>query len=366
MLARHNIFPDVRKIAVLRANALGDLMFALPALEALRVAYPDAEIVLLAKKWHTAFLAGRPSPVDRVVAVPLYNGVSGSTDEMVQEDSEELERFFAAMRREQFDLGVQIHGGGRNSNPFLLRCGPRFTVGARTPDAAMLDRWIPYIFYQSEIFRYLETVALAGAVPVVLEPRLSVIAQDREEAARIVHPTDQPLVALHPGAGDPRRHWPTEKFAAVGDALVAAGARVVVTGTEAERYLVEAVVHAMQADAINLCERLTLGGLAGLLERCSVVVSNDSGPVHLAGAVGTPTVGIYWCGNLITAGPPTRARHHPLISWRLDCPVCGRNCTRESCTHRESFVADVAVEDVIAAAREFLDHTAQPIAERLA
>src|SRR5258708_31084265 len=69
--------PGVRKIAVLRANALGDFILTLPALEALRAAYPHAEIVLLAKKWHAAFLANRPGPVDRVVVVPPYGGVGG-------------------------------------------------------------------------------------------------------------------------------------------------------------------------------------------------------------------------------------------------------------------------------------------------
>ena len=68
--------PDIRKIAVLRANGLGDFIFALPALEALRVAYPEAEIVLLGKKWHANFLANRPGPVDRVIVVPVSKGVN--------------------------------------------------------------------------------------------------------------------------------------------------------------------------------------------------------------------------------------------------------------------------------------------------
>src|SRR5437667_7394301 len=68
--------PDVHKIAVLRANAIGDLTFALPALEALCAAYPGAELVLLGQEWHARFLEGRPGPVDRVVVVPPYRGVS--------------------------------------------------------------------------------------------------------------------------------------------------------------------------------------------------------------------------------------------------------------------------------------------------
>src|SRR5579883_2710543 len=119
MTAEAKLLPDVRKIAVLRANALGDFVFTLPALEALRHAYPEAEIVLLAKAWHAAFLRGRPSPVDRVVVIPPYGGIGASPE--VGENSAEIEHFFAEMQRERFDLALQLHGGGGHSNSFVLR-----------------------------------------------------------------------------------------------------------------------------------------------------------------------------------------------------------------------------------------------------
>lgn len=342
---------NVAKIAVLRANALGDLIFALPALEALRAAYPGAEIVLLAKDWHAAFLSGRPGPVDRVIVVPPSRGVSEGPD--FAEDPAALQRFFDAMARERFDLAIQIHGGGRYSNPFVRRLGARTTVGLKTPDAAPLDESVPYVYFQPEILRYLEVVSRVGARPVALEPRVSLTAGDRAEARTVVPEGGRPLVALHPGASEAQRCWPAEKFAAVGDALAAAGARVVVTGTGGERLLVEAVTAAMETEAQDLCGRLSLGGLAGLLSRCRVVVSNDSGPLHLAGAVGAATVGIYWCFNFINAGPTTRSRHRPVISWTLACPVCGRDYTRTRtvCDDRVSFVADAPLEEAIAAAR---------------
>src|SRR5690348_10416996 len=101
--------PEVRKIAVLRANALGDFIVTLPALEALRAAYPGAEIVLLAKPWHAALLEGRPGPVDRVVIVPPAHGVGIGPDE--HEDPESLDAFFEAMEGERFDLALQLYGG---------------------------------------------------------------------------------------------------------------------------------------------------------------------------------------------------------------------------------------------------------------
>jgi len=340
------VVADVRKIAVLRANAVGDFIFSLPALHALRAAYPNAEIAFLGRRWHLEFLSARPSPLDRLIAVPHSRGVNDGGPE----DPAALEEFFAAMRRERFDLALQIHGGGRNSNPFVQRLGARLTAGLKAPDAPPLDRWIPYIYFQQEVLRYLEVVALVGARPVGLEPRISVTERDLAEAQAAVPAGSQPMAMLNPGAGDARRRWSVENFARVGDALSRAGAQVVINGTPAECGLVEGVIGNMKTTAQNLCGRLGLGGLAGLLTRCRVAVSNDSGPLHLAGAVGTPTVGIYWCGNLINSGHLGRARHRPFASWRLDCPVCGRNTIRDNCEHHVSFVDDVAVEEVTGAA----------------
>ncbi len=347
---------EIQKIAVLRANAIGDWVFAQPALGALRAAYPQAEIVLLGRPWHAEFLAHRPSPIDRVIVVPPSRGIR---EENEREDLSESERFFAAMRAEHYDLAIQLHGGGYNSNPFVRRLGARMAIGLKTPDALPLDRCVPYVYFQSEILRCLEVVSLVGAHTSELEPRIAVTEDDLEESRRVVADASQPLVALHPGAGDGRRRWPPEKFAAVGDALHAAGARIVVTGQWTEAPLVRAVIAAMRTDAVNLYNRLSLGGLVGLLSRCRVVVSNDSGPLHLAGAVGAPTVGIYWCGNLINAGPLTRAHHRPLLSWRLDCPICGRNTISDNCNHHDSFVADVPTDAVMTAALDLFQNENQ-------
>lgn len=348
--------PDVHKIAVLRANALGDFIFILPALEALDSAYPDAEIVLLAKAWHKEFLERRPSPVDRVIVIPPCEGVSEEIG--TGEDRAGLEQFFSSMVRERFDLAFQLHGGGLHSNPFTLRLGARTTIGLKTPDAVALDRWIPYIYFQQEIIRYLEVVALAGASMTTLTPRIVVTARDLEEASRVVPEGKRPLVALHPGASDPRRRWPAGKFAAVGDALAAAGAHVVVTGTKDEQELVTAVVDAMGADAQNLSGQLSLGGIAALFARCRVVVSNDSGPLHLAAAVGAPTVGIYWCFNMVNASELTRARHYPLVSWQLICPICGSDYSRAHCSHAVSLVGEVPTTEVIDAALDLFERCA--------
>lgn len=345
---------DVHKIAVLRAGGLGDAIFTLPALWALKETYPEAEITLLGGPLQTGLFSGGRGPVTRAIPVPSSTGVNGP-DTGVDEDEEELERFFAQMREERFDLALQMHGGGGYSNPFVRRLGARVSAGTRTPDAPPLDRTVPYVYYQSEYLRHLEVAGLVGARTADLEPRLPVTEEDLAETGDTIPEDGVPLVALHPGAGDERRRWPAGKFSTVGDALAGEGAHVAVVGVEEDRSLISEVVDGMNYEALDLCGRLSLKGLAGLLSRCEVVVSNDSGPLHLAAAVGAATVGIYWGPNLITASPPTRNRHRPALSWRPDCPVCGASFFYgDGCEHTASVVADVPVEEVTGSALDLL------------
>jgi ADP-heptose:LPS heptosyltransferase len=343
------VFPDVRRIAVLRGGGLGDLLFATPALEALDAAYPAAEIVLLGVPASAALLADRQGPVDRVVTLPPAAGV--------YEADEPGGRARFAAEVGAVDLGVQLHGGGRNSNPLLLSLSPRWTVGARTPDAAELTRWLPYRYYQNEVMRALEIVGLAGAAPVSVVPGLPVNPRDLAVAGEALAGLPEPLLTIHPGATDPRRHWPAERFAEVAAAVAARGAGVAVVGSPAERELVRKVAALTGSPAVRPLTNLDLAGLCGVLTRSRVVLANDSGPRHLAEAVGTATVGIFWLGNALNAGSLGRAHHRVLLSWTTRCPVCGVDCTREDvprCEHDVSFVAGVPVADALREVVELL------------
>ncbi|WDZ86424.1 glycosyltransferase family 9 protein [Micromonospora cathayae] len=352
--------PDVERIAVLRANALGDFVFVLPALDALRAAYPEAELVLLGAPWHAELLRDRPGPVDRVLVVPPAPGIR---DPVRGEPASEPARFLAAARAERFDLALQLHGGGGNSNPLVNGLGARLTAGLRAEDAPPLDRWIRYVYYQNEVLRYLEVVGLVGAPATTVVPRFPVTDADRAEARRVLGDPDRPRVALHPGATDTRRRWPAGRFAEVARELVADGYEVLVTGTPAEQELVDRVVAAAKVPVRPQVGTLDLGALAACYAGCALVISNDTGPLHLAAAVGAATIGVYWVGNLINSGHLLRGRHRPIMSWTVHCPVCGVDCTRGvyparpgdgECPHRDSFVTDVPTVEVVETARELL------------
>jgi ADP-heptose:LPS heptosyltransferase len=351
-----DVVHDVDDIAVVRAAGIGDLVFALPALEALRIAYPTARITLLARASHAELLAARPAPVDGVEIVPPYGGVSAP--ENAAQSSRELDAFFECMQARRFDIALQLHGGGGNSNRFVARLGARVTAGSRAHDAPPLDRWIRYDTYYPEVLRCLEVVRLVGARPSdALVPHLTVVADDAARADALLArcARERPIAVLHPGATDPRRRWPVARFAAVGRALVDWGLDVVVSGTDDEYALAAAVADQVGCGGSALAGLMSLSSLVGVLAAASVVVANDTGPLHLAAAVGTPTVGIYWVGNALNFGMHGMHKHRRCISWQMCCPKCGRDCIYDACRHRTSFVTDVSVTDVLAATRDVLD-----------
>ena len=338
--------PGVRKVTVLRANAIGDFVVALPALAALRRAYPAAELTIIGDVWHADLLSDRPGPWDRIVVAPRYPGLRGQPFDAVP--GPEYEAFVAVQAAESYDLVVQLHGGGRTSNEVVRALEPRVSIGARTPDAPQLDRWTPYVVGRHETLRCLEIVALAGAtIDSVrdLEPHLEVTDTDCRESRRIV-PGEIDIV-VHPGANDPRRRWPVTAFAALLERLTGLGRQVTLLGGPADRPVAD------QLWALTYCEYLDIVGRAplrttlGLLARARLFVGNDSGPRHLAAAVGVPTVGIFWAPNLQTFGPLV-GDHRAVTAYATGCPRCGADWIR--CGHELSMVASVPVDEVVEAA----------------
>ncbi|MBI4899725.1 MAG: glycosyltransferase family 9 protein [Actinobacteria bacterium] len=394
-------FENVRRIAVLRGGGLGDLLFAMPAMEALAATYPGAELTLLGTALHAELLAGRPSPVHRVEEIPPGAAGPGAVDPDVRD------RFLAQVReRGDFDLAVQLHGGGRQSNPFVLGLGARHTVGSGTSDAAPLERTLPFAYYQHEVVRFLEVASLAGAPALTLAPRLEVTSEDLARACAALgpRPVERPLLVIHPSARDPLRRWDVDRFALVARWAAEDGFDVVVVADPSERGLADLLVASATDDARadwaaearhekagawgpdpgrrldempqpaagrgtiqSLAGRLDLSGLVGVLALATVMLGNDSGPRHLAQAVGTPTVSIFWIGNVVNAGPLDRRAHRLHIGWVTRCPECGRDLSglsEASCEHQFELSPDVRPQDVyadvLALAEQPVDHGQDP------
>lgn len=350
---------NVKKIAVLRANALGDFIVTLPALQALRATYPQAELVLLGKPWHQEFLVKGRTPVDRVIVVPVKKGIRNEADRA--ENTSDVKSFFEKMRGEQFDIAISFQGYGISANPFLKQLGAKLTVGSWTKEAEKPDRFIEYYYYQHEVLRYLEVVKLVGAVTTASEPRLSILDADKKEITQLKNYLGgRPYVLINPVANDNRRMWPWENYIALGDAFRKRNLEVIFTGSEADRMIADTIINSMHQSAINACG-VSIGGLAALASSATVMVSPDTGPLHVAQAVQCPTVGIYWAPNVINWAPLNRRIHRPVISWKLECPYCGIVPNNPypfepsaTCRHEVSFVRNIPVEEVYKAADSLL------------
>ncbi|MCT9124412.1 glycosyltransferase family 9 protein [Cupriavidus gilardii] len=354
----------MRRIAVLRANAVGDYVLTLPALEALKGAYPEATLTLLGKRWHAEFLDGRPGPVDEVVCLPAVAGVTAPANTAdaantaepaapAPEDGAALRDFLTHMQRRRFDLALQLHGGSRYSNPLVRSLGARVTAGFRAPGTSALDRNFPYfapaIDLHPRALLLHECVGLVGARAAFIEPRLSLRSRDHAELSRALpalHRAGERLAVLQPGATDPRRRWHAEGFAQVGNALAAQGAVVAINGDPAEAELVHRVAAAMRHRAVPLPGTLSLDALCALLARACLVVSNDTGPAHLARALGVPTVTLYWIGNLPSYGPLSARWHRVAVSYRVHCPACGARVIDGHCGHAASLLGEIAADAV--------------------
>ncbi|MCW3081931.1 glycosyltransferase family 9 protein [Segetibacter sp.] len=361
MLQSDRHLKNIQKIAILRANAVGDFIVILPAIKALRSTYPDAEIVLLGKPWHQQFLIKDRCGIDRVIVVPVKKGIRNETGQT--EDPIEVEGFVNQMRREQFDVVLNFQGNGISANPFIKQFGAKLTAGLTCEKAEKLDRSIDYYYYQSEVVRFLEVVKLIGATTTALEPELNVLQEDENEVADFLSILkNKSFIVLHPIAMDTRRMWPLENYAGLSDELRQRSFEVVFTGAPEDREIVDDIIYNTNYSAINACGDFSLGGLAALLSKAALMISADTGPLHLARAVNTSTVGFYWAPNLINWGPLTRSIHRPLISWKMECPICGTvpndpypfEPKTDVCDHPVSFVSGISIEQVLTAVEQLL------------
>jgi ADP-heptose:LPS heptosyltransferase len=162
------------------------------------------------------------------------------------------------------------------------------------------------------------------------------------------------LVVLHPGTGGPAKLWRADRWAAVADDLVAAGARLALTGGPGEEPLVEEVAMRMRARPPTLAGQTTVGQLAALLRRAALALGVDSGPLHLAAAQGVRTVHLYGPGDAGRFGPWGDPARHIVVRADLWCSPCGefgacpRGLARPECME----LIDVAA--VVARARQVL------------
>lgn len=311
----------VRKLAIVRALHLGDLLLAVPGLRAIRRGFPNAEITLVGLRWSADFARRFAHLIDRWREFPGYPGLLE-----VDVVPERTAAFLQEERAYGYDLVLQMHGNGCVSNLFALEFQAKRTAGyyAEAPPPGVWPA-APYPDHLPEVERHLGTARMLG-IPAEDRRLEYPILPDEEAAFARIAPPDllerHPLVAMHAGARPSARRWPPEYFARVGDTLARRhGARIVLTGGPGEEPIAAAVEARMKTSVLNLAGQTSLGALAALLARCDLVISNDTGPAHVAVALDRPSVTIFGPADRRRWAPLDRVRH-PIAFQPVECSPC--------------------------------------------
>ena len=303
-----------RKLVVFRGLYLGDLITATGALRALRHGYPEAEISLVSLPWADG-LAPHLAHVDRLLPYPGAPGLDGEGNE------EDLEEFLRRVRAERFDLAVNMHGRGPTSTRLVVRFGACQTAGftaAGSDDAPALDFEVPWDAEAHESRKLLLLAKKVGGLSPGpsegAEPELRVrLEDDRRARAFLPAGLRKPLALVHPGASVPEKRWPEEAFGRVAKGLFRRGYAVAVTGGSREKRLTRRVA-GLAPGALDLGGRTDLSTLVALVARADVLISNDTGPAHLAYASRTPSVTLFGPSTDVERWGPLNRRRHAVLS----------------------------------------------------
>jgi len=341
-----------RKIALLRALQLGDMLCAVPALRALRAAVPMAQITLVGLPWATSFIKRFGKYVDDLLVFPGFPGMPEQPLMLTA-----VPHFFAEAQRRRFDLVLQMHGSGRLTNPLAVLFGAEHTAGFYRPGEYCPDQqtFLPWDDRANEVLRCLRLMECLGIAPQGEHLEFPLTDADHRSLQRshTSLPAPGSYVCVHPGARLPSRRWRPERFAEVADRLAQGGMKIVLTGSPEEADLVRAVQRAMRMPALDLCGKTELGALAALIAQARLVVCNDTGISHVAAAVATPSVVVSCGSDPLRWAPLDRARHQ-LVCADVGC----RPCMHHDCPTGHECATQVAVETVAERAACLLHETA--------
>ncbi len=368
----HRIDPALAtasRILLIRLSALGDAVHTLPLLDALRRARPQARIAWLVEEGAASLLQDHPQ-LDRVILFPRRSLVELLRRGRLVAAARRFAGLARSLRAERFDLAIDVQGNLRSSGLARLSGAPR-RIGFSPPYTKEKSHWLttdrvrPRVHRQLKVHRNLELLGPLGVDAAGARARVHVSDAARSRAATCFGALGPgAVVALHPGVSGfgAFKAWAPERYGALSRRLHGEhGARSLVTWGPGERGLAEAVVREAGAAARLAPETASILDLAALLERCDVVVGADTGPVHLAAALGVPVVGLYGPKDPAIYAPWSPRTGGPATSvWKsVHCSPCTlRRCDDVIC------MPAIQVDDVVDAVRgELSQHAASRSSE---
>lgn len=302
-----------QRIIIIDLLYLGDLMFATPFIKELRKNFPKARIDLIVNSAFHSIMEDNTK---------LDNVYSYDKEWTLKQSIE----FAKLISKNNYDLGINIHGSWRSA--ILLRLiNPTYIIGYGKKGQLFLNRRLTQPQNQHMVDIYLNLLRemdlrVESSLPY-LEIKKSVQDEiDKKLISWGINPKEK-LIALNTGGTWPTKRWTAKGFAQLGDILNRKYGRVILIGSLGDLPLVEGIVNLMETKPVIVTGKTNLRELAALLARCDLVISNDSGPVHVAAAVGTPTITIFGPSDDLKYRP--LGEKHKIVKAPIDCRPCGKH-----------------------------------------
>jgi len=348
---RRNSLPDldpstIRNILVVSSTAIGDTLMSTPAIRAVRECFPRARIVAHFNVNNQELFENNPH-IDGVV--PYYGGYK------------RFWRTIRRLRREHFDLALIFHGNEPQATPMAYLSGARFIIKLPNTSAYrfLLSNRDPVLTWEDfshGVEQRLQVAQLAGCqagdkrmvLPLASgqEP-----AVERFLQAHGIGPSD-PAVGFQVAASTVSRMWFAEKFVELGRRLIAENpdVRIVITGSPQEAAYAREIATAIGTKTVVAAGELRLKQVPWLIRRLRLLVTGDTGIMHLAIAVGTPVVALFAAADARRSGPYYDVEKHTVIQKHRTCVPCvGKRCTFQIC------MDNISVDEVLSA----VTHTLQ-------
>lgn len=358
-MTTRDAWSEAGQILCVRLDSMGDFLMTTPAIRALRAGGDDRRITLLAS----------PAAADAAALVPAIDEVivydaPWTTAIAARPGSRPEHEMAAALRDRGFDAAVIFTGFNQSALPAAFLCYladiPLRLAHCRENPHLLLTDWVvdrePESGIRHEVRRQLDLVASVGSMTDDDRLSLRVPEGARGRVMRLLADQrlnlERPWVVIHPGASAASRRYPPELYARVAGRLTAEyGWQTVFTGVESERGLVARIRAAMGAPSLSFAGRLSLADLTAMIQLAPLLITNNTGPAHIAAATGTPVVDIYALTNPRHTPwrTPARVLSHDVPCkncYQSDCPEAHHNCLR-----------GVTPESVVAAARDLHGQT---------
>ncbi|MFA5402718.1 MAG: lipopolysaccharide heptosyltransferase II [Candidatus Omnitrophota bacterium] len=335
---------DFKRILIARTDRIGDVLLSTPVIKALRDKYPQAYIAMMVSPYAKDIVEGNPY-LDKVIIYDKDGAHKSWLNSL---------RFAQGLKKKKFDLALILHPVNRTHLVSFLAGIPKRIGYDRKLGFLLTDR-IRHtkqlgekheLEYNLDLLKYLDIDAQEKDLYMPIKPESEKWVKELFKQENI-HEADR-LLAIHPAASCPSKIWPPERFAQAADKLAQSyGFKVFIVAGPKDLKAAEAVAKQMRSGVINLAGKTSVSQLASLLKRCALFISNDSGPVHIASAIGTPVISIF--GRNQAGLSPRRWGPVGLKDKILHKEAGCIECLAHNCQKQFACLKAITVEDVVSA-----------------